>query len=158
MGVGMGGDERARRTDATSQNPASFRWLRSIMIFSALHSRTKALPRSVRPGPVSPVEGKRNGTPWPKMVGRLQTGPTERRPIAWKEMKRVEVRADGFGALEVQDPGDRARLHRGADFGGGAAPAEAALRGALHPQEVAEHLDGDGLGEVWSISAGRGRS
>ena len=53
------------------------------MIRSSLQALISALPASVRPGPVSGGLGKRNGTPWPKMLGRLQTGPSERRPAAY---------------------------------------------------------------------------
>ena len=65
---------------ATSQKPFSLRWETSTMIFSSLQRRTSALPASVRPGPVSGEEGKRNGTPWPKALGRLQTRPSDRSP------------------------------------------------------------------------------
>ncbi|MCY1310540.1 hypothetical protein D9M70_607400 [compost metagenome] len=67
---------------ATSQKPFSVMWARSIRMPMRLHSLTSRLPASVRPGPVSGLEGKAKGTPWPKMVLRLHTGPSERRPAA----------------------------------------------------------------------------
>ena len=42
------------------------------------------MPASVRPGPVSGVAGKRNGTPCPNALARLQTGPSERSPAAYQ--------------------------------------------------------------------------
>ena len=67
---------------ATSSKPFSFRCDRSITTPRRLHSRTSARPCPVSPGPVSGSPGKRMGTPCPKIVGRDQTGPTERRPAA----------------------------------------------------------------------------
>ena len=54
------------------------------MIFNSLHRFTSAIPGSVSPEPVSGVDGKLNGTPSPKIVGRLQTGPIERKPAECK--------------------------------------------------------------------------
>ena len=48
---------------ATSQKPFSLRWLRSTMIPSSAQRATSAWPAGVRPGPVSGVPGKMNGTP-----------------------------------------------------------------------------------------------
>ena len=45
-----------------------------------LHARTSSFPAGVSPGPVSGERGNANGTPWPKMLGRLQTSPSERSP------------------------------------------------------------------------------
>src|SRR5262245_3037134 len=45
-----------------------------------LHALTKSFPAGVSPGPVSGERGHANGTPWPKILGRLQTSPSERRP------------------------------------------------------------------------------
>ena len=42
------------------------------------------MPSSVSPEPISGVDGKLNGTPSPKIVGRLQTGPIERKPAECK--------------------------------------------------------------------------
>ncbi len=67
---------------ATSRNPFSLRCERSTRMPSWLQALTSALPASVRPGPVSGVDGNRNGTPWPKAFGRLQTMPSERKPAA----------------------------------------------------------------------------
>ena len=52
------------------------------MIFNWLHSCTSRLPAGVSPSPVSGLWGKPNGTPWPNTVGRDQTGPMDRRPMA----------------------------------------------------------------------------
>ena len=68
---------------ATSQKPRSFRCDRSSKIRNRLQAPTRALPRSVRPGPVSGDDGQRNGTPWPNAFGRLHTGPSERSPAAY---------------------------------------------------------------------------
>ncbi|MNT66018.1 hypothetical protein D3C72_2040500 [compost metagenome] len=54
-----------------------------------LQALTRAKPASVRPGPVSGDMGKAKGTPWPKMLLRLQTGPSERRPAAWNTSSAV---------------------------------------------------------------------
>src|SRR3954447_6293677 len=67
---------------ATSQKPASLRWLRSTAMPSSAQRRTSAVPAGVRPGPVSGEDGNANGTPWAKAFGRLHTGPSERRPAA----------------------------------------------------------------------------
>ena len=48
---------------ATSQKPRALRCERSTRIFSSWQRRTSALPRSVRPGPMSGECGKRKGTP-----------------------------------------------------------------------------------------------
>ena len=47
---------------------------------SSLQRRTNRLPASVSPGPVSGVDGNAIGTPCAKMVGRLHTMPSERKP------------------------------------------------------------------------------
>jgi hypothetical protein len=81
-GVGMGGHERrALLSDvpealggdvaAIDDHPAR-----------DVHSRTSARPASVRPGPVSPSEPVRKGTPWAKAFGRDQTGPSDRSPAS----------------------------------------------------------------------------
>ena len=67
---------------ATSQNPASFMWLRSTAMPSCAQRRTSAAPAGVRPGPVSGDDGNANGTPCANAFGRLQTGPSDRRPAA----------------------------------------------------------------------------
>src|SRR6266436_10299532 len=65
---------------ATSQKPFSLRWDTSIMRPRRLHALTKSFPAGVSPGPVSGERGHANGTPWPKMLERLQTSPSERSP------------------------------------------------------------------------------
>ena len=70
---------------ATSQKPASFRWLRSTRIPSSrapAHERDAR--RRCRPGPVSGEDGKTNGTPCPNAFERLHTGPSERRPAPYQ--------------------------------------------------------------------------
>ncbi len=54
------------------------------MIFNSLHRLTSAIPSSVSPEPIFGDDGKLNGTPSPKTVGRLQTGPIERKPAECK--------------------------------------------------------------------------
>ena len=115
------------------RSPASFRWLRSSMIRKRIALPHKiAAQIGVSPGPVSgPVDGNRNGTPWAKIVGRLQTG-TKGPQTQWRgtECKCVQIGADGFRPLEVKHPGNR----RSAAIGGpdvacdGPAPAELPLR------------------------------
>ena len=67
---------------ATSRKPFSLRCDRSIRMLSRLQAFTSALPASDSPSPVSGEDGKRKGTPSPKMLRRLQTGPIERSPAA----------------------------------------------------------------------------
>ena len=74
----------ARSSLATSQNPASLRWLRSTAMPSSAQARTSALPARVSPGPWSPVDGNANGTPWPNALWRLWTGPSERSPASYQ--------------------------------------------------------------------------
>ena len=54
------------------------------MIFNSLHFLINSFPRSVNPGPVSGELGKLNGTPCPKILGLLQTGPIDRTPNEYK--------------------------------------------------------------------------
>ena len=75
---------------ATSQKPASFRWLTSIRIPSSAQRRTSARPASVSPGPVSGEDGEMNGTPWANAFERLHTGPIERSPAAVPQVERLE--------------------------------------------------------------------
>src|SRR6478672_2370868 len=72
---------------ATSQKPASLRWLRSTAMPSSAQRRTSRRPAAVRPGPVSGDAGNMNGTPWANALGRLQTGPSERRPAAYQSSR-----------------------------------------------------------------------
>src|SRR4051812_8872283 len=65
---------------ATSQNPASLRWLRSTATPSSAQRRTRRRPAAVSPGPVSGEAGKGNGTPGADAFGRLHTGPNDRSP------------------------------------------------------------------------------
>ena len=78
----LAGREGASEILATSQNPFSFRCERSIKTPSSLQRRTNRAPAAVSPGPVSGLRGKSNGTPCPKIVGRLHTGPSERSPAS----------------------------------------------------------------------------
>jgi hypothetical protein len=124
------------------------------MMRKLLHSRTSARPRSVSPSPVSPVEGERDavaedGRAAPHRAERTQAHGVE-------EVQRVEVGADGLGPFEMEDPGDSACGHRGADVSCSAAPAEAALRGAFHPQKMAQHPGGDWPGDGVRDQVGQG--
>ena len=51
---------------------------------SSAQALTSATPASVSPGPMSGEEGMTNWTPVAKSLARLQTGPSERRPIAYQ--------------------------------------------------------------------------
>ena len=41
-------------------------------------------PAAVSPGPVSGLDGKMKGTPWPNALERLHTGPSDRSPAAYQ--------------------------------------------------------------------------
>ena len=69
---------------ATSQNPASLRWLTSTITPSSPQRATSRRPASVSPGPVSGDDGEMKGTPCANAFGRLHTGPSDRRPAPYQ--------------------------------------------------------------------------
>ena len=71
-------------------------------------------------------------------------------------VKGVKVGADGFGALHMQDAGDDACGHVGADLGHAGDEFEAALGRTLHPQHVAGHGHGGGHGLGGGDEGGQG--
>ena len=89
--VGGSGDGAGNIAPRTSQNPCSLRCERSMRILSSLQARIRALTRSVKPGPVSGDAGQRNGTPCPKALGRLQTGPMIRCIVDGSTPKRAPI-------------------------------------------------------------------
>ena len=98
-----------------------------------------ALPASVSPGPVSGEDGKRNGTPWPKMLARLHTGPMRAQPRLVQNVERLELRIDRFRALDVEDRGDLARRPSRRALAARAAHLERALRCRLDAEQQRCH-------------------
>ena len=58
-------------------------------------------------------DGEMNGTPWANALGRLHTGPSERRPGLVPQAERFELGVDRLGALEVQHRRRRAVVGTG---------------------------------------------
>ena len=83
---------------ATSQKPASLRWLRSTAMPSSAQRRTSRRPAAVRPGPVSGEAGNMNGTPWANAFGRLHTGPASAGP------RRTRARGRGARGRSPRRP------------------------------------------------------
>ena len=91
-------------------------------------------------------DGKRNGTPWPKAFGRLQTGPSERRPAA-RRLRARRVRIDRLGALDMEHRGQHAGVCGSGRFGGGAAYSGPRRREARSRRNsIAIMRDGRALG------------
>lgn len=84
MGVGMGGEKRSVGQGGDVDETCSFNYDRASIMPSSLHNRTRSLPAAVRPEPLSCVDETAKGTPWPKIVGRPQTEPSDRKPTSWK--------------------------------------------------------------------------
>ena len=141
---------------ATSQNPASLRWLRSIMIRSSLQARTSALPASVRPGPVSGELGKRNGTPCPNALGRLQTGPQGTQPRRVQDLEPLQLGVDRLPHLDVEHGGERALVEAAADVGGAAADDYGTSRVAGEALEAGGKRQGDRARPLEAGRAGNG--
>ena len=77
------------------------------------------------------------------MLGRLQTGPMERKPALVEHVEHVKVRIDALGALDMQDGGELARVDAVADVGRIAADLHLALRGPLDAHEECCHMQRD---------------
>src|SRR6202012_1845817 len=109
---------------AASQKPASFMWARSRTIPSSAQRRTRRLPAAVRPGPVSGVAEYLKRTPLPKALGRLQTGPTERRPAAYQ--RSSDSRSASIGSAPS----------RGRTPTGGLPSAAASMSATVRPRRI----------------------
>ena len=89
MGVGMGRHQRRVAERGHVVEALLVQVVRSIMIPQAVaRAHQRACPRRSGPAPVSGSPGKLIGTPWPKTVGRLQTGPSDRSPSSWNRPAR----------------------------------------------------------------------
>jgi hypothetical protein len=124
VGVGMRGDERRHR-DAGHVVEALLVQVRQVdqdAEFVAEADKVAALPGEAGPRIGRAGKGHRHAVaedrgPAPDRAERPQAHVVEK-------VERVEVRADGLGALHVHDARDHARLHRGADLGHRTADAE----------------------------------
>ena len=136
----------ASSSRATSQKPASLRWLRSTAMPSSAQRRTSPEPACVSPGPVSGELGWANGTPWANAFGRLQTGPSERRPAACSSSSACSsgsiASAPSMWATAASVPAARAASRSP----GARAIAHVAL--ALEPQQAAERAGHEAGREV----------
>ena len=86
---------------------------------------------------MSGEDGQRNGTPWPNAFGRLQTGPSERKPGRVEHVQQLEIRVDRLGAFDMQHRRQHVVGEAAFDIAGIAADANAALRFPLDPVAAA---------------------
>ena len=124
----------------TSQKPFSLRCERSIMMRSSLQALDQGAAVVGQARARVRARRKRNGTPWPKMFERLQTGPIERSPALVEHVEHAQVRVDRLRALDVEDRGEHARIDAAADLGRRAADLHLPLRCPFDPQQQGGHV------------------